>query len=202
LEGETARSNQVDDIGSFGDRAPLYSPRHSQRGPVRQVRDAGDIAGDTERIDSAGILSQRRSHDTDDSPPAVPIDAQRQSIPGCSTERRDEVDRIAARNPLIDKYGCGTREGLASIDHLRNADGGPRELRIPKRSSLVAKRELRNKAFLVITTLASVRAQQATPRQNIHFATQIFRPRHECNDYTTLAACKPRSACRGPGPNR
>jgi hypothetical protein len=131
----------------------------------------------------------------------VPTDAQPLSIPGCSTERRDEVDRIAARNPSIDKFGCGTRKGLASIDDLRNADGGPRELRIPKRSSLVAKRELRNKAFLVTTPLDNVMAQEATTGQNIHLSLQTFRPKHGCNDYTTLAACKPRSASRGPGPN-
>ena len=123
----------------FWDRAPLYSPRHSPRGPVRPALDAGGIAGDTECTDSAGILSQRRSHDTDDWLPAVPIDARRQNIRDCSTERRDEVDRIDARNPLADKYGSGTCSRLDSIDDLRNADGGPRELRIPKRSSLVAK---------------------------------------------------------------
>jgi hypothetical protein len=139
LEVETARSNQVDGSGFFVPRAPLYSPRHSQQGSVRQVLDAADTVADAECTVSAGILSQRRWHGSDDWLPAVPTDAQPLSIPGCSTERRDEVDRIAARNPSIDKFGCGTRKGLASIDDLRNADGGPRELRIPKRSSLVAK---------------------------------------------------------------
>jgi hypothetical protein len=68
----------------------------------------------------------------------VPIYARRQSIRDCSTERRDEADRIDAHNPLTNKYGSGIRNRLDSIDRLRNAERGPRELRIPKRSSLVA----------------------------------------------------------------
>jgi hypothetical protein len=138
-EDETARNNQVDGTEVFWARSPLYSPRHSHRGAIRPALYAGGIAGDIEPTVFAGILFQRRWRDSDDWLSVAPICARQQNIRGCSTDRRDEADRIDAHNPLANKDDSGRGNQLDSIDRLRNAERGPREPLIPKRSSLVAK---------------------------------------------------------------
>jgi hypothetical protein len=138
-EDETVRNNQVDGSEFFCVRSPLYSPRHSHRGTIRPLPYAGGIAGDIEPTVFAGIPFQHRWRDSDDWLSVAPICARQQNIRDCSTEKRDEADRIDVHNPLADKYGSGIRNPLDLIDPLRNAERGPREPLIPKRSSLVAK---------------------------------------------------------------